>query len=55
MKLMVKDHEVECEDYIAMLKEKVDINDLHLFFSEYIDGKYKPSSVPIMLFRSWIK
>lgn len=51
MKLMVKDHEVECEDYIAMLKEKVDINDLHLIFSEYIDGKYKPSSVPIMLFQ----
>lgn len=51
MKLMVKDHEVECEEYIAMLKEKVDINDLHLIFSEYIDGKYKPSSVPIMLFQ----
>lgn len=51
MKLMVKDHEEECEDYIAMLKEKVDINDLHLIFAEYIDGKYKPSSVTIMLFQ----
>ena len=51
MKLMVKDHEEECEDYIAMLKEKVDIHDLHLIFSEYIDGKYKPSSVAIVLFQ----
>ena len=51
MKLMVKDHEDECEDYIAMLKEKVDINDLHLIFSEYLDGRYEPSSAAVILFQ----
>lgn len=51
MKLMVKDHEEECADYITMLKEKVDINDLHFIFSEYLDGKCKPSSVTIILFQ----
>lgn len=51
MKLMVKDHEEECDDYIAMLKEKVDINDLHFIFSEYLDGKYEPSSTAILLFQ----
>ena len=51
MKEMVKDHEEESEDYIAMLKEKVDINDLHLIFSEYLDGRYKPSSAAVMLFQ----
>lgn len=51
MKLMVKDHEEECEDYVMMLKEKVGINDLHLIFSEYIDEKDKESSVTITLFQ----
>lgn len=55
MKLMVKDHEEECDDYIAKLKEKVDINDLHFIFSEYLDGKYEPSSTAILLFQIMYK
>lgn len=55
MNLMVKDHEEECDNYIAMLKEKVDINDLHFIFSEYLDGKYEPSSIAILLFQIMYK
>jgi predicted nuclease with TOPRIM domain len=52
MKEMVKDHEEECDDYIAMLKEKVGINDLHFIFSEYLDEKKcKLSSTVILLFQ----
>lgn len=52
MEEMVKDHEEECNDYIAMLKEKVGINDLHFIFSEYLDEKKcKLSSTVILLFQ----
>lgn len=51
MKLMVKDHEEECNDYIAMLKEKVNINDLRFIFSEYLDGKCEPLSSTALLFQ----
>lgn len=51
MKLMVKDHEVECEDYCTMISERVNIDDLHIILAKYLTDNYTPESAKICLFQ----
>lgn len=51
MKLMVKDHEVECEDYCTMISERVNINDLHIILAKYLTDNYTPEPAKICFFQ----
>lgn len=51
MKLMVKDHEVECEDYCAMISERVNIDDLHIILARYLTDNYTPEPAKICFFQ----
>lgn len=51
MKLMVKDHEEECEDYCTMISERVNINDLHIILANYLTEKYTSEPTKIHLFQ----
>lgn len=51
MKLMVKDHEAECEDYKIKLKSKVDLDDIHIIFSEYMSHESVPEFCVYILFK----
>lgn len=51
MKLMVKDHEVECEDYCKMISERVNIDDLHIILAQYLTDNYTPEPAKIRFFQ----
>ena len=51
MKLMVKDHEEECEDYCTMISERVNIDDLHIILSKYLTDNYTPEPTKICFFQ----
>lgn len=51
MKLMVKDHEVECDDYCAMISERVNIDDLHIILAKYLTDNYTPEPAKICFFQ----
>lgn len=51
MKLMVKDHEVECEDYCTMISERVNIDDLHIILAKYLTDNYTPEPAKICFFQ----
>ena len=51
MKLMVKDHEAECEDYCTMISERVNINDLHNILAKYLTDNYTDEMVKFFLFQ----
>lgn len=48
---MVKDHEVECEDYCAMISERVNIDDLHVILAKYLTDNYTPEPAKICFFQ----
>lgn len=51
MKIMVKDHEVECEDYCAMISERVNIDDLHVILAKYLTDNNTPEPAKICFFQ----
>lgn len=51
MKLMVKDHEVECDDYCTMISERVNIDDLHIILAKYLTNNYTPEPTKICFFQ----
>lgn len=51
MKEMVKDHEVECEDYCTMISERVNIDDLHIILAKYLTDNYTPEPAKICFFQ----
>lgn len=51
MKEMVKDHEVECEDYCAMISERVNIDDLHVILAKYLTDNYTSEPAKICFFQ----
>ena len=51
IKAMVKDHEVECEDYRIMISERVNIDDLHIILAKYLTDNYTPQSTKICFFQ----
>lgn len=51
MKLMVKDHEAECEDYETRLKSKVDLDDIHIIIANYMSNEYVPEYAVYILFK----
>ena len=51
MKLMVKDHEEECEDYCTMISERVNINNLHIILAKYLTDNYTSEPTKINLFK----
>lgn len=51
MKLMVKDHETECEAYEITLKSKVDLDDIHIILADYISHECVPENCMYILFR----
>lgn len=51
MKLMVKDHEEECEDYCTMISERVNIDDLHVILAKYLTDNYTPEPAKICFFQ----
>lgn len=48
---MVKDHEVECEDYCATISERVNIDDLHVILAKYLTDNYTPEPAKICFFQ----
>lgn len=50
MEAMVKDHEVECEDYCIMISERVNIEDLHIILAKYLTDNYTPEPAKICFF-----
>lgn len=51
MKLMVKDHEAECEDYETRSKSKVDLDDIHIIIANYMSNEYVPEYAVYILFK----
>ena len=51
MKEMVKDHEMECEDYCKMISERVNIDDLHIILAKYMTDNYTPEPTKICFFQ----
>lgn len=51
MEAMVKDHEEECEDYCAMISERVNIDDLHIILARYLTDNYTPEPAKICFFQ----
>lgn len=51
MKEMVKDHEVECDDYRYMISERVNIDELHIILAKYLTDNYTPEPAKIILFQ----
>ena len=51
MKLMVKDHEEECEDYCTMISERVNVDDLHIILAKYLTDNYTPEPTKICFFQ----
>ena len=51
MKEMVKDHEEECEDYCAMISERVNVDDLHIILAKYLTDNYTPEPTKICFFQ----
>ena len=51
MKLMVKDHEMECEDYCKMISERVNIDDLHIILAKYLTDNYTPEPTKFCFFQ----
>lgn len=51
MALMVKDHEMECEDYCKMISERVNIDDLHIILAQYLTDNYTPEPAKICFFQ----
>nr|DAG48838.1 MAG TPA: hypothetical protein [Caudoviricetes sp.] len=51
MNVMVKDHEIECEDFIEMINEMIDVEDLHIILAMYLADNLIPESAKICLFQ----
>lgn len=47
---MVKDHEVECEDFIEMINERIDVENLHIILAKYLTDNWTPEPAKICLF-----
>lgn len=50
IKAMVKDHEVECDDYCTMISEMVNIDELHSILAKYLTDNYTPEPAKICFF-----
>lgn len=48
---MAKDHEAECEDFIEMINEQIDVENLHIILAKYLTDNYTPESAKICLFQ----
>lgn len=49
--VMVKDHELECEDFIEMINERIDVENLHIILAKYLTDNWTPESAKICLFQ----
>lgn len=47
---MAKDHEVECEDFIEMINERIDVENLHIILAKYLTDNWTPESAKICFF-----
>lgn len=51
MEAIVKDHEVECEYYCAMISERVNIDDLHVILAKYLTDNNTTEPAKICFFQ----
>lgn len=51
MYAMADEHEVECEDFIKMINERIDVENLHIILAKYLTDNWSPESAKICLFQ----
>lgn len=50
MDVMVKDHEVECDDLLEMINERIDIENLHILLAKYLTDNWTTDATKICFF-----